>query len=37
MNNYARGCTELTSLGVPNTSSITTIKDYFMANYASGV
>ena len=36
MSNYARGCTSLTSLSVPDTSGLTTVGTYFMAYYANG-
>ena len=31
---YARGCSSLTSLSVPDTSGLTTVGDYFMYSYA---
>ncbi len=36
MGNYARNCTSLTSLSVPDTSGLTTVSSGFMRNYASG-
>lgn len=36
MYNYAYGCSSLTSLSVPDTSSVTSVGGYFMYNYASG-
>jgi len=33
---YARSCTSLTSLSVPDTSGLTTVGDYFMSYYAYG-
>jgi len=36
MRAYASGCTSLTSLAVPDTSSLTSVGDSFMAYYASG-
>jgi len=35
MYNYARNCTSLTSLSVPDTSGLTSVGNYFMAYYAS--
>jgi len=34
MRSYARGCSSLTSLSVPDTSGLTSVGDYFMAYYA---
>jgi len=36
MASYARSCTSLTSLSVPDTSGLTTVGDYFMYSYAYG-
>jgi len=36
MASYARGCTALTSLSVPDTSGLTSVGNYFMASYARG-
>jgi hypothetical protein len=36
MSYYARSCTSLTSLSVPDTSGLTSVGDYFMAYYADG-
>jgi len=36
MRSYARGCSSLTSLSVPDTSGLTSVGDYFMAYYAYG-
>jgi len=36
MASYARSCTSLTSLSVPDTSGLTSVGDYFMAYYAYG-
>ncbi len=36
MASYARSCTALTSLSVPDTSGLTTVGSYFMAYYARG-
>ena len=33
---YARGCSSLTSLGVPDTSGLTSVGTYFMGSYAYG-
>ena len=36
MSNYARGCSSLTTLSVPDTSGLTSVGDYFMYYYAYG-
>jgi len=36
MYNYARGCSSLTSLSVPDTSGLTSVGNYFMYYYAYG-
>jgi hypothetical protein len=36
MRSYARGCSSLTSLSVPDTSGLTSVGSYFMAYYAYG-
>ena len=36
MASYARGCSSLTSLSVPDTSGLTSVGNYFMYSYADG-